>query len=190
MAKPLPENNEILIPDELVMNQIYHIRGHKVMLDRDLAELYGLETRVLNQAVSRNVDRFPEDFMFQLSSEEWEILKSQIVTSSWGGRRKPPNAFTEHGVLMLSSVLKSKLAIQVNIRIMRIFNQIRTALRDNTELRLEIESIKNILEKHSKKHNNLEKNVEVLFQYLDELSEKKTLTPARTKTIGFKVGEK
>jgi hypothetical protein len=96
MAKPIPENKEILIPDELVMNQIYHIRGQKVMLDSDLASLYKVETKVLNQAVSRNIDRFPEDFMFQLSAEEWGILKSQIVTSSWGGRRNvifPKNSY-------------------------------------------------------------------------------------------------
>lgn len=149
-----------------------------------------METRRLNEQVRRNIDRFPEDFMFTLTSKEFNNLMSQFATSSWGGSRKPPNVFTEHGVLMLSSVLKSKLAIQVNIRIMRIFNQIRNALTDNTELRLEIENIKNILEKHSKKHHNLEKNVEVLFQYLDELSDKKPLIAPQTKKIGFEIGEK
>ncbi|WP_295792651.1 ORF6N domain-containing protein [Mucilaginibacter sp.] len=104
------EQNTSMIPDEKVMNKIYLIREHKVMLDSDLAELYGIETKVLNQAVARNIDRFPSDFMFQLNEAEWANLKSQIVTSSWGGRRKLPNAFTEHGVLMLSSVLKSARA--------------------------------------------------------------------------------
>ncbi|WP_232456860.1 ORF6N domain-containing protein [Pedobacter psychrophilus] len=98
-------------PDEIVMNKIYFIRNQKVMLDDDLSELYGVETKRLNEQVKRNIDRFPEDFMFQLNDEEFNDLKSQIATSSWGGRRKPPFAFTEHGVLMLSSVLNSKLAI-------------------------------------------------------------------------------
>ncbi len=87
-----------IISDDIVINKIYEIRGLKAMLDSDLAELYGVETRVLNQAVQRNGDRFPKDFMFQLIDEEWSILKSQFVTSSWGGRRKLPNVFTEHGV--------------------------------------------------------------------------------------------
>ena len=91
------------------------------MLDQDLAGLYGVETKVLNQAVSRNRERFPEDFMFRLTREEFENLKSQIVTSSWGGRRYPPYAFTEHGILMLSGVLRSEQAVQVNIAIMRAF---------------------------------------------------------------------
>lgn len=188
MAKPIPENKEILIPDELVMNQIYHIRGEKVMLDSDLASLYKVETKVLNQAVSRNIDRFPEDFMFQLSAEEWGILKSQIVTSSWGGRRKTPNVFTEHGVLMLSSVLKSKLAIQVNIRIMRIFNQIRTALTDNTELRLEISKIKHSIEKINKKQEGQDKSVELIFEFIDRLQDKlETSAPSERKSIGYKI---
>jgi hypothetical protein len=105
-----------VIPDEIVINKIYHIRSQKVMLDSDLAELYGVETRVLNQAINRNNDRFPEDFMFRLTETEWENLKSQFVISSWGGRRTLPYVFTEHGVLMLSNVLNSKRAIQVNIR--------------------------------------------------------------------------
>jgi hypothetical protein len=95
------------IPDERIITRIYTIRGKKVMLDRDLAKLYGVETRTLNQAVRRNMHRFPEDFMVQLSIEEFNNLKSQIVTSSWGGIRKPPLAFTEYGVVMLSSVLNS-----------------------------------------------------------------------------------
>ncbi|WP_232335618.1 ORF6N domain-containing protein [Mucilaginibacter arboris] len=99
------------IPDEVVMSKIYMIRKEKVMLDEDLAALYGVETRRLNEQVKRNIDRFPEDFMFTLTEEEFANLKSQNATSSWGGRRKLPNAFTAHGVLMLSSVLNSKQAI-------------------------------------------------------------------------------
>jgi hypothetical protein len=103
--------NEILLSEELISNKIYFIRNQKVMFDSDLALLYGIETKVLNQAVKRNISRFPEDFMFQLTEIEFQNLKSQIVTSSWGGARKLPSAFTEHGVLMLSSVINSDKAI-------------------------------------------------------------------------------
>ncbi len=104
------------------------------MLDSDLAELYGTETKVLNQSVTRNIERFPEDFMFQLSEDEFENLKSHIVTSSWGGRRTPPRVFTELGVSMLSSVLRSQQAIDVNIAIMRTFVRMRRMLASNEEL--------------------------------------------------------
>lgn len=171
-----------IIPDELVMNKIYFIRGHKVMLDSDLAELYEVETRALNQAVSRNEERFPLDFMFELSEKEWENLKSQSVTSSWGGRRKLPSVFTEHGVLMLSSVLNSKKAIQVNIQIMRVFTRIRQMLTENTELRLAIEKLE-------KKTDNNSKNIEVVFQYFEELLEKKE-NPKPRKLIGYKIPKK
>ena len=146
------------------------------MLDSDLAELYEVETRVLNQQVKRNLDRFPEDFMFQLTKIEWETLKLQNATSSWGGRRKSPYVFTEHGVLMLSSVLNSKKAIAVNIQIMRIFTKLREMLTDNLSIKLEIEEIKKRLSSHSK-------NIELVFNYLDELIEKKD--KPRTK-IGYK----
>jgi ORF6N domain len=106
-------SKDVTLSDEVVISKIYLNREHKVMLDDDLAELYQVETRRLNEQVKRNVDRFPEDFMFQLNEKEWENLKSQNATSSWGGRRKLPYAFTEHGVLMLSSVLNSDRAIQV-----------------------------------------------------------------------------
>jgi hypothetical protein len=149
-----------------------------VMLDRDLAILYGIETKVLNQAVKRNMSRFPEDFMFQLTEIEFQNLKSQIVTSSWGGTRKLPYAFTEHGVLMLSSVLKSDKAIQVNIQIMRIFTKVRQMLLDTTELKIDILQIQKKLENH-------DKNIELVFSYLDELIEKKENEPPRP-TIGYK----
>lgn len=173
-------NKELIkISDDLVMNKIYYIRNHKVMLDSDLSELYEVETRALNQAVARNEERFPMDFMFQLTEIEWENLKSQSVISTWGGRRKLPYAFTEHGVLMLSSVLKSKKAVQVNIQIMRVFTRIRQMLLDNTELRLAIEKIR-------KKTDNNSKNIEVVFKYLDELLEKKDDQKPR-KSIGYKL---
>jgi hypothetical protein len=110
---------------EAIQTKIYTLRGVKVMLDRDLAEMYGVETRRLNEQVKRNIDRFPNDFMFQLTGEEFEILISQNATSSWGGVRKLPYAFTELGVAMLSSVLNSKTAIQINMAIMRAFVEIR-----------------------------------------------------------------
>ena len=169
-----------LLSEETIANKIYFIRNQKVMLDRDLAILYGIETKVLNQAVKRNMSRFPEDFMFQLTEIEFQNLKSQIVTSSWGGTRKLPYAFTEHGVLMLSSVLKSDKAIpiQVNIQIMRIFTKVRQMLLDTTELKIDILQIQKKLENH-------DKNIELVFSYLDELTEKKENEPPRP-TIGYK----
>lgn len=156
-----------IIPDNIVVNKIYELRGLKVMLDSDLAELYGVETKRLNEQVGRNPDRFPEDFMFQLTDQEWLNLKSQFATSSWGGRRKLPFVFTEHGILMLSSVLNSKQAIQVNIQIVRIFSCIRQFIIDSGELKLEIEAIK-------QKVSNQDKNIELVFTYLDKLIDKKT----------------
>ena len=113
---------------EEIKTRIHEIRGRQVMIDKDLAELYGVEVRTLNQAVKRNAKRFPPDFMFQLDKDEWEILKSQFVISSWGGARTLPYAFTEQGVAMLSSVLRSDTAIEVNIRIMRTFVAVRQYL--------------------------------------------------------------
>lgn len=167
-----------LIPEDVVINKIYFIRNQKVMLDRDLAELYSVETKRLNEQVKRNLSRFPEDFMFQLSEIEFQNLKSQFATSSWGGIRKLPYVFTEHGVLMLSSVLNSEKAIQTNIQIIRIFTKIRQMLVDTTELSLDVEKIK-------KKIDNQGKNIELVFQYLDELLEKKDTKKEREK-IGYK----
>jgi hypothetical protein len=107
----------VSIPDEILMKKIYNIRGRNVMLDQDLAELYDVKTKRLNEQVKRNISRFPDDFLFQLNKEEFNDLKSQFATSSWGGRRTPPVAFTDYGVLMLSSVLNSDQAIKVNIQI-------------------------------------------------------------------------
>jgi len=177
----IENKHKIAISDNLVANKIYLIRDKKVMLDRDLAELYEVETRVLNQAVSRNMERFPEVFMFQLNQQEFEILISQFVTSSWGGTRKLPYAFTEQGVAMLSSVLRSKKAIQVNIQIMMVFTKIREMLVDTLNLKLDIEVIK-------KKLENQDKNIELVFSYLDELMEKQE-NPQPRKQIGFKTGK-
>jgi len=174
-------NLEVLImPDEVVMSKIYVIRDQKVMLDKDLAELYQVATRNLNKAVARNLKRFPSDFMFQLNELEFRNLMFQIGTSSWGGTRKLPYAFTEQGVAMLSGILNSDRAVSVNIQIMRIFTRIRQMLTDNTELRLEIEKIKN-------KQNNQDKNMEIVFQYLDELLDKMEKPSVSRKEIGFKI---
>lgn len=167
-----------ILSDDIVVNKIYVIRNQKVMLDSDLAELYGVETKALNQAIKRNIDRFPEDFMFQITESEWESLRSQFVTSKIGrgGRTYLPNVFTEHGVLMLSSVLNSQQAIQVNIQIVRIFTRLRNLLSEHTELKLEIADIK----KHQQNHD---KNIELVFSYLDKLIDKENQPRKR---IGFK----
>lgn len=166
-----------IIPNEAVVDKIYNIREQKVMLDSDLALLYGIDTKRINEQVKRNIDRFPEDFMFQLTEYEFQNLKSQIATSSWGGRRTLPYAFTEHGVLMLSSVLNSKKAIQVNIQIMRIFNYFRKMLSDNANIVMELEKLK-------KSIRNQDQNIEVIFKYLDELSEKQSTSKNRRR-IGY-----
>ena len=140
----------ITVPDERIISRIFLIRGKKVMVDRDLANLYGVETRSLNQAVRRNIDRFPADFMFQLNQEETNIWKSQIVISAADkkGLRKRPLVFTEQGVAMLSSVLNSKRAIQVNIQIIRTFTQLRELLATNKDLREKIENMEKKYDKH------------------------------------------
>ena len=174
--------SKLAIPDEIITSKIYLVRDKKVMLDEDLAELYGVETRRLNEQVKRNIGRFPEDFMFQLTKEEFDILIFQIGASNWGGRRKLPYAFTEQGVAMLSGVLNSELAITVNIQIMRVFTKVREILMDNLSVRLEIEEIK-------KKLVNQDKNIELVFSYLDEMIEKhEPYKPVKVK--GFKHSDK
>ena len=153
MNKKNREDKEV-IPVERITQSILFLRGHKVMLSPDLADLYSVETRILVQAVKRNVERFPEDFMFQLSAEEYEILKSQNVISKIKGRggahRARPYAFTEQGVAMLSSVLRSNRAVRVNIEIMRAFVRLRQMLESHKEL--------------SKKLETLEKKYDVQFK--------------------------
>ena len=132
----------LLTPVERITQSILFIRTQKVILDADLAVLYGVDTRVLVQAVKRNSDRFPPDFMFQLTKQEFDDLRSQLVTSSWGGRRYPPYAFTEQGVSMLSSVLRSKRAILVNIEIMRAFVHLRRMLASHADLARKLAALK------------------------------------------------
>lgn len=144
----MPKGNEALVPVESIAQSILLLRGQKVLLDADLAELYGVETKVLLQAVKRNRERFPEDFMFQLTADEFGNLRSQFVTSSWGGRRYAPYVFTEQGVAMLSSVLKSPRAIAVNIEVMRAFVRLREMLSSNKELAAKLNELEHKLESH------------------------------------------
>lgn len=170
---------ELMITDELVMNKIYLIRGQKVMLDRDLAELYGVETKVLNQAVKRNSDRFPADFMFQVTKTEWESLRSQIVTLKTGRGKYPkyvPTVFTEQGVAMLSSVLKSETAIRVNIQIIRIFTRMREMIMTHKDILLQLDKIEKKLTGH-------DEDINLIFQYLKQLLNPPS--PPRQR-IGFK----
>jgi uncharacterized membrane-anchored protein YjiN (DUF445 family) len=159
-----------------VERRIFVIRGHKVMVDSDLAELYRVPTKVFNQAVKRNLKRFPSDFMFRLSRKEMEILRSQIVTSSWGGRRNLPYAFTEQGVAMLSSVLNSDRAVQVNIAIMRAFVKLREILATHRELADKIEE----LEKKYRQHDT---KIQAVFDAIRELLQPPPVSPRRR--IGF-----
>ncbi len=165
-----------------IQNLIYEIRGQKVMLDSDLATLYQVQTKVLNQAVKRNLKRFPSDFMFQLTKEEFLNLKSQFVTSSWGGVRKMPYVFTEQGVAMLSGLLNSDIAIAVNIKIMRAFVQIRKLSVEHKNLQEQIQELKQYFLQYAK-DNNAE---------IDRINEAINLLMDRTKPrkIGFGVDEK
>ena len=154
----------MIIPDELLMNKIYLIRGQKVMLDSDLAELYGTETKVLKQAVKRNRNRFPDDFIFELTQEEFESLRSQIVTSNKGrgGARYLPLAFTEQGVSMLSGVLNSETAVRVHIQIIRVFAKMRQLLLTHKDILLQLEKIEKKLTGH-------DEDIQLIFQYLKQL---------------------
>jgi hypothetical protein len=172
----------IAFPDEIIMSKIYLIRGEKVMLDIDLAQLYGVETKVLKQSVRRNTRRFPGDFMFELNDEELVILRSQIVTSSWGGIRYAPMAFTEQGVAMLSSVLKSEQAIMVNIHIIRIFTKMRKVIETHTELLRKLEDLE-------KKDVEQDKKILLILKYirqLEKVRKEESLKDRRTIKIGYK----
>jgi hypothetical protein len=172
-----------LLPDELIINKIILLRDQKVLVDRDLAELYDVDTRTLNQAVKRNLKRFPEDFVFQMTKEEFEIWRSQIVISNNDkmGLRRPPYAFTEQGVAMLSSVLNSDRAILVNIQIMRVFTKMRALLESHKEILRKLESLE-------KKDIEQEDKILLIFEYLKQLEQaKQEETQLRErKRIGFK----
>jgi hypothetical protein len=169
-------------PRQLIERRIYLIRGQKVMIDADLAELYQVPTKALNQAVRRNLDRFPKDFMFQLTSEEADSLRSQIVTSNEGrgGRRYQPYAFTEHGVAMLSSVLASTRAVQMNILIIRAFVNVREMLATHKDLAARMEKLEGTQKQH----------VSVISILADEIKRIKRLpAPAPKRRIGFKTDQ-
>ena len=181
---------------EVIQSKIYDIRGQKVMLDRDLAEMYGVETRALNQAVKRNTDRFPVDFMFQLTDEETEIWKSQIVMSNSikMGVRRNPYVFTELGVAMLSSVLNSKTAIQINMGIMRAFVAARQLLLNPPtdpvyELQNEVKELKEYIEEVFADYNDINDDtrmqLELINQTLAELQAQKALADKPRNPIGF-----
>ena len=173
-------NKTTLVPLERIESRIFLMRGEKVMLSTHLAELYEVEPRALVQAVKRNIERFPDDFMFQLSSAEFADLKSQIVTSSWGGlRRAAPYAFTEQGVAMLSSVLGSNRAVAVNIQIMRAFVRMREMLITSKELAQKLDQLEARLEKKLTSHD------EAIAAILSAIRELMNPTPPRRRGIGF-----
>jgi hypothetical protein len=165
-----------IISSDIILSKIYYIRGHKVMMDKDLATLYDVETKRLKEQVKRNIERFPDDFMFELTKNEFEILRSQFATSNRGGTRYPPMAFTEQGVAMLASVLNSPRAIQVNIQIIRVFVRLRLMISYHEDLRRKIEAMEN-------KYNS---QFRIVFQAIKELIREDVGTK---KKIGFDVKE-
>lgn len=179
------QHNAIAIPDEVLMNKIYFIRGQKVMLDSDLAELYEVETKRLKEQVRRNKERFPEDFMFELTVEEYQQLKTQLGQAGRGEHSKyRPFAFTEHGVLMLSSVLNSDRAIKVNIQVMRIYVKIREMMMLHKDILQRLENIE-------RKLNGQDNQIMVVFEYLKqfEQSKQQELEQKNRPKIGFKTQE-
>ena len=170
---------QVLVAEHKILSKIYIIRGQKVMLDEDLSEIYGVETKRLNEQVKRNLKRFPKDFMFEISIREFENLKSQNATSSWGGRRKMPKAFTEQGIAMLSSILNSDTAIEVNIGIIRVFTKLREYALTNKEILMQ-------LAKLEKEVSGNSKDIENIFAVLKELISKQAAPLKPRNKIGFK----
>jgi hypothetical protein len=172
-----------LIPSETIERKIYLIRGHNVMIDRDLASLYGVPTKRLKEQVKRNIKRFPEDFMFELNVQEFEILRSQFATSSWGGERYLPYMFTEQGVAMLSSVLNSERAITVNIVIMRAFVRLREILSTHKDLAAKIEALELKYKNHDMKFSENDEHIASIFEAIRQLMEPPPAPPKPK--IGF-----
>ncbi|MES2848649.1 MAG: ORF6N domain-containing protein [Bacteroidota bacterium] len=170
-----------IIPDETIIRKIYLLRGEKVMLDRDLAELYGVDTKVLKQAVKRNAKRFPKDFMFTLTQKEFQNLRSQFVTSSWGGIRYLPSAFTEQGVAMLSGVINSPKAIEMNIAIMRAFVETRKLLHSNKKIAEQIKLLFDRIGEH-------DVQLGAIYNALENLMDEKT--EEKVKKIGWEERER
>ena len=170
-------NNTIPVADEAIMNKIYVVRGQKVMIDRDLAELYGVETRRLKEQVNRNLNRFPDHYMFELTKEEYESLRSHFATLKQGSHAKYlPYAFTEHGVLMLANVLKSGRAIEMSIKVIDVFVKLREMLLTNKDILFKLEQLENKISGH-------DENIKLIFEYLKQL-----INPPQVprKRIGFK----
>jgi len=165
----------------IITSKIYEIRGQKVMLDFDLAELYGIPTKALKQAINRNIKRFPEDFMFIINDLEFQNLRSQIVTSSWGGIRRNPVAFTEHGVTMLASILRSEVAIKMNIAIIRAFVAMRKTIVELKDVSGQLEFLKNRIANHDAQLNEIYTAIENLLD--DKVNQKDWQDRER---IGFK----
>ena len=165
------KKNNLMLPDERILDKIYLIRDNKVMLDRDLAQLYEVETRRLKEQVKRNITRFPKDFMFELTKEELDKWRKQYGQSNKEimGLRIPPFAFTEHGVVMLASVLNSERAVQVNIQIVRVFNRMREMLMTHQELFLKLEQLEQKYADHDDK-------IMLFFEYLKQLEQEKQAT--------------
>jgi hypothetical protein len=174
----------IPVNENLVISKIYLIRGLKVMIDQDLAEMYGVETRRLNEQVKRNRIRFPKEFIFKLTRKEYENLMSQNATSSWGGRRQMPYAFTEYGLVMLSGILNSKIAVQVNIRITKAYVKLREVLLTHKDLLLKLEVLEKKVMKQDQRSEKQAEEILVIFNALKELLNPES-KPRRK--IGFKV---
>ena len=175
------KGSSVSLAEEVILNKIFVLRGKKIMFDHDLAELYQVETKQLKRAVKRNIQRFPDDFMFELSDDEFSDLRSQFGTSSWGGARYAPMAFTEQGVAMLSSVLNSERAIAVNIQIIRVFTKMRELLSTQKEILIKLEKLE---------QNDIQQDEKILliFEYLKQLEKAKLdeLEQKNRPRIGFK----
>jgi hypothetical protein len=178
----MEQEKSILIPDEVIVSKIYLIRGQKVMLDSDLAELYGVETKVLKQAVKRNLSIFPEHFMFELTAEEFKYLRSQFVTSNWGGQRYLPFVFSEYGVLQLANVLRSERARKMGIRIIEVFVKMREMLVTHKEILQKLEQIE-------RKDLEQDEKIMLIFEYLKQFEKGKQeeLEQKNRPKIGFKL---
>jgi hypothetical protein len=178
--RKMRKQNLNIIPEEAIINKIYLIRGQKVMIDYDLAGLYRVETKQLKRAVKRNIERFPDDFMFELTQKEIQNLRCQIGTSSWGGSRYSPMVFTEQGVAMLSSILSSQQAILVNIQIIRVYTKMRELLLTHQDILLRLEQFEKQVEKNSDE-------IKLIFETLKQLL-KSPQEPRRQ--IGYKINSK
>ncbi len=177
LMEPLPSYTAVAPPDAAITGRIHHIRGQRVMLDRDLGELYGVEVKRLKQAVRRNIERFPEDFMFELTMEEAEVSRSQFVTLKQGQNIKYlPFAFTEHGILMLANVLRSEQAIAVSIQIIRVFNRMREVLLAHTDILQKLEQLEGRVTDH-------DEEIQAIFDHLTQLVSR---AEQPRKPIGFR----